>query len=81
MTIVMQLRLLNLTNEDEVCVCFFAGVIDTNQPKISRQLAYLRKAGLVTVRRDRNWRITALPSLKTRERESSPENSRLAQRG
>ncbi|HEY0657349.1 MAG TPA: ArsR family transcriptional regulator [Pyrinomonadaceae bacterium] len=77
----MQLRLLNLTNEDEVRVCFFAGVIDTNQPKISRQLAYLRKAGLVTVRRDRNWRITALPSLKTRERESSPENSRLAQRG
>lgn len=50
-----RLRLLNLMSDDEVCVCFFAEVIGTNQPKISRHLAYLRKAGLVSVRRDWKW--------------------------
>lgn len=50
-----RLRLINLMGEDEVCVCYFVEVIDTNQPKISRHLAYLKKAGLVSVRRDWKW--------------------------
>lgn len=50
-----RLRLLNLMREDEVCVCYFVEVLDTNQPKISRHLAYLRKAGLVSARRDAKW--------------------------
>lgn len=50
-----RLRLLNLMGNDEVCVCFFVEVIGTNQPKISRHLAYLRRAGLVSVRRDGKW--------------------------
>jgi ArsR family transcriptional regulator len=50
-----RLRLINLMGDDEVCVCFFAEVIGTNQPKISRHLAYLKKAGLVSVRRDWKW--------------------------
>lgn len=50
-----RLRIINLMGEDEVCVCFFAEVIGTNQPKISRHLAYLRKAGLVSVRREHKW--------------------------
>jgi ArsR family transcriptional regulator len=50
-----RLRLINLMGDDEVCVCFFAEVIDTNQPKISRHLAYLKRAGLVSVRRDWKW--------------------------
>ncbi|MDQ4121658.1 MAG: metalloregulator ArsR/SmtB family transcription factor [Acidobacteriota bacterium] len=50
-----RLRLLNLMGKDEVCVCFFVEVIGTNQPKISRHLAYLRKAGIVTARRDGKW--------------------------
>ena len=57
-----RLRLLNLMGEDEVCVCFFVAVLETNQPKISRHLAYLRRAGLVAARRDGKWmhyRITA----------------------
>ena len=40
---------------DEVCVCFFVEVLKTNQPKISRHLAYLRRAGIVTTRRDGPW--------------------------
>ena len=38
-----RLRLLNLMGTDEVCVCFFVAVLRTNQPKISRHLAYLRR--------------------------------------
>lgn len=57
-----RLRLLNLMGADEVCVCFFVEIIQTNQPKISRHLAYLRRAGIVGARRDGPWmhyRITA----------------------
>lgn len=50
-----RLRLLNLMGEDELCVCFFAEVIGTNQPKISRHLAYLKRADLVSARRDGKW--------------------------
>jgi ArsR family transcriptional regulator, arsenate/arsenite/antimonite-responsive transcriptional repressor len=50
-----RLRLLNLMGADEVCVCFFVEILKTNQPKISRHLAYLRRAGIVSVRRDGPW--------------------------
>lgn len=40
---------------DEVCVCFFVEVLKTPQPKISRHLAYLRKAGIVGARREGKW--------------------------
>jgi ArsR family transcriptional regulator, arsenate/arsenite/antimonite-responsive transcriptional repressor len=50
-----RLRLLNLIGDDEICVCFFVEVLGTNQPKISRHLAYLRKAGVVAGRRDGKW--------------------------
>ena len=50
-----RLRLLNLLRSEEVCVCFFVETLKTNQPKISRHLAYLRRAGIVDVRRDGPW--------------------------
>lgn len=50
-----RLRLINLMGDDEVCVCFFVEVLKTNQPKISRHLAYLRRAGVVTARREGKW--------------------------
>jgi ArsR family transcriptional regulator len=50
-----RLRLLNLMGDDEVCVCFFVEVLDMNQSKVSRHLAYLRKAGIVAVRRQGKW--------------------------
>src|SRR5947199_2415381 len=49
------LRLLNLMRDGEVCVCFFADTLRTNDPKISRHLAYLKRAGLVKGRRDGKW--------------------------
>lgn len=50
-----RLRLLNLMRGGEVCVCFFAETLDTNNPKISRHLAYLKRAGLVAGRREGKW--------------------------
>ena len=50
-----RLRLLNLMGKDEVCVCFFVEILKTNQPKISRHLAYLRRAGIVGARRQGPW--------------------------
>jgi len=50
-----RLRLINLMGLDEVCVCFFVEVLRINQPKISRHLAYLKRAGLVEARRDGKW--------------------------
>jgi ArsR family transcriptional regulator len=50
-----RLRLLNLMAAGEVCVCFFVEVLGTNQPKISRHLAYLRRAGVVATRREGKW--------------------------
>ncbi len=64
-----RLRLINLIGDDEVCVCFFVEVIGTNQPKISRHLAYLKKADLVSVRRDWKW---------SHYRLAEPENARAA---
>jgi ArsR family transcriptional regulator len=50
-----RLRLLNLMRDGEVCVCFFAETLGTNNPKISRHLAYLKRANLVTGRREGKW--------------------------
>lgn len=50
-----RLRLINLMGVDEVCVCFFVEILKTNQPKISRHLAYLRRAGIVGARREGQW--------------------------
>lgn len=50
-----RLRLLNLMAAGEVCVCFFVEVLGESQPKISRHLAYLRRAGVVSARRDGKW--------------------------
>ena len=50
-----RLRLLNLMAAGEVCVCFFVEVLGESQPKISRHLAYLRRAGVVAARREGKW--------------------------
>lgn len=50
-----RLRLLNLMGGREVCVCYFVEILKQGQPKISRHLAYLRNAGIVTTRREGKW--------------------------
>jgi ArsR family transcriptional regulator len=50
-----RLRLLNLIADREICVCYFVEILKTSQPKVSRHLAYLRKAGIVASRREGKW--------------------------
>lgn len=50
-----RLRILGLLLTGEVCVCDIHESLRIPQPKVSRHLAYLRKAGLVSTRRDGLW--------------------------
>jgi ArsR family transcriptional regulator len=50
-----RLRLLNLMGDQEICVCYFVQILGSPQPKISRHLAYLRSAGIVSARREGKW--------------------------
>lgn len=47
--------LLLLQKEKELCVCEFSHILSSIQPKISRHLALLRKSGLVSDERRRQW--------------------------
>jgi ArsR family transcriptional regulator, arsenate/arsenite/antimonite-responsive transcriptional repressor len=50
-----RLRILNLLQDGEICVCHLVAVLDSPQPTVSRHLAYLRKAGLVVARKEGLW--------------------------
>jgi DNA-binding transcriptional ArsR family regulator len=50
-----RLRLLSLMANGPVAVGFLADTLGESQPKVSRHLAYLRRAGLVSPRRDGKW--------------------------
>lgn len=50
-----RLRLLNLIADREICVCYLVEILRISQPKVSRHLAYLRRAGMVASRRDGKW--------------------------
>ena len=50
-----RLRIVNLLSGGELCVCHVVDALRVAQPKVSRHLAYLRKAGLVLARREGLW--------------------------
>ena len=50
-----RLRILRLLMAGEVCVCDIHETLKIPQAKASRHLAYLRRAGLVTTRREGLW--------------------------
>ena len=59
-----RLRLISLIGDSEVCVCFFVAILKISQPKVSRHLAYLRRARIVAARREGKWmhyRLTEPP--------------------
>ena len=60
-----RLRILNLLQSGETCVCDLVEVLGGPQPKISRHLAYLRRAGLVQARREGLWMHYRLSPPKT----------------
>ena len=60
-----RLRIVGLLLAGEVCVCDLHESLNIPQPKASRHLAYLRRAGLVTARREGLWmhyRLGTLPN-------------------
>jgi ArsR family transcriptional regulator len=50
-----RLRILGLLLDGDICVCDIHQSLGLPQPKVSRHLAYLRRAGLVDARKDGLW--------------------------
>jgi ArsR family transcriptional regulator len=50
-----RLRILRLLQGEECCVGDLVSILKLAQPTVSRHLAYLKKARLVTVRKDGLW--------------------------
>ncbi len=61
-----RLRILNLLGEGELCVCDLMKVLEEPQSKVSRHLAYLRRAKLVTARRRGLWMHYRIAGLEPR---------------
>ena len=55
-----RLRILHLLLSGERCVCDLVEVLGVPQPKASRHLAYLRRAGLVVARKEGLWNYYSL---------------------
>jgi ArsR family transcriptional regulator len=55
-----RLRILSLLQGGECCVGDLVEILRVEQPSASRHLAYLRRAGLVTVRKAGQWSYYAL---------------------
>jgi ArsR family transcriptional regulator len=55
-----RLRILSLLRDGESCVGDLVEVLKLPQPKVSRHLAYLRKAGLVRARESGLWNFYSL---------------------
>lgn len=62
-----RLRIIHLLSGGELCVCDLMSVLQEPQSKISRHLAYLRQAQLVTCRKEGLWMYYQLakPAAKT----------------
>ncbi len=50
-----RLRIIGLLTNGEVCVCDLYEALQMPQPKVSRHLAYLRRAGLVSTNKRGLW--------------------------
>lgn len=60
-----RLRILSLLRDDELCVGDIVAILQVPQPKVSRHLAQLRRAGLVETRRTGLWIHYSLAPAKT----------------
>lgn len=60
-----RLRILCLLHRKEFCVGDIVEILQVAQPKVSRHLAYLRKAGLTTVRKAGLWCYYSLTPAQT----------------
>ena len=60
-----RLRILHVLQGGELCVGDIVEILQAPQPRISRHLAYLRKANLVLVRKSGLWSHYSLAPAKT----------------
>ncbi len=60
-----RLRILCLVRKKEFCVGDIVDILQVPQPRISRHLAYLRKAGLARVRKSGLWCYYSLTPAQT----------------
>jgi len=56
-----RLRIINLLSEGPLCVCHLQEILGENQAKISKQLQYMKKLGVVFARREGVWMVYSLP--------------------
>lgn len=56
-----RLRILNLLGEGPLCVCHVQEALQLPQSKISKQLSYMKRNGLLQSRRFNNWTIYEIP--------------------
>lgn len=57
-----RLRIINLINDQELCVCDIMEVLSISQTKASRHLGVLRNAGLVKDRKNAQWAYYSMKS-------------------
>jgi ArsR family transcriptional regulator len=55
-----RLRILSMLQGGELCVCDLIDVLKVPQAKVSRHLAYLRRAGLAKTRKEGLWHYYSL---------------------
>ena len=56
----LRLRILHLLRGGELCVCDLVEILKVPQATASRHLAYLKRSGLITSRRERYWTYYAV---------------------
>ncbi|MDQ8184608.1 metalloregulator ArsR/SmtB family transcription factor [Pelagicoccus sp. SDUM812002] len=56
-----RLRILNLLREGPLCVCHVQEALQLPQSKISKQLAFMKRNGLLQSRRYNNWTVYEIP--------------------
>lgn len=60
-----RLRILNLLQDGELCVCDLVEVLGMPQPTVSRHLSYLKRSGLVKVRQEASWNFYTLAAARS----------------
>jgi ArsR family transcriptional regulator len=61
----IRLRILHLLRAGELCVGDLVTVLDVPQPTASRHLAYLKRAGLISARKNSYWTFYSLAAART----------------
>jgi len=62
-----RLRIIHLLTRGPLCGCHFQSLLEVPRVKVSQQLAYLRRRGMVEATRHANWMIDALPAQRSPE--------------